>query len=129
MDLGQIRSLVACPAYDFLRDDYRLGKNIILLTVVGSHAYGTNHNGSDLDIRGAATNDRFSILTMQDFEHVRHSETDTIIYCAFSSRSQASDMTCGTITLRRMLQKLCGMYERFRTSTLAIQRNQCGSSL
>ena len=80
MDLGQIRSLVASPGYDFLRDDCRLGKNIILLTVAGSHAYGTNHDGSDLDIRGAATNDRFSILTMQDFEHVRHSETDTIIY-------------------------------------------------
>ena len=80
MDLGEIKSLVASPSYDFLRDDYRLGKNIILLTVAGSHAYGTNHVGSDLDIRGAATNDRFSILTMQDFEHVRHGETDTIIY-------------------------------------------------
>ena len=37
------------PAYDFLRTNPHLGKNIILLGLGGSYAYGTNTENSDLD--------------------------------------------------------------------------------
>ena len=40
MNIEQIRAAVADTPYDFLREDPRLGKNIILLTLGGSHAYG-----------------------------------------------------------------------------------------
>lgn len=40
------------PEYGFLKNDPHLGQNIIFLTYGGSYAYGTNVEGSDIDIRG-----------------------------------------------------------------------------
>ena len=67
-------------AYNFLREDKRLGENIILLTVGGSHGYGTNIASSDIDIRGCALNSRTDILGMSHFEQVTNETTDTTIY-------------------------------------------------
>lgn len=57
--------------YDFLRKDYRLGDNIILLTTGGSYAYGTNINTkghvSDFDVRGIFLNSKEELLTMNCF--------------------------------------------------------------
>ena len=39
MNIEQIKAAVADTPYDFLRKDSRLCKNIILLTLGGSHAY------------------------------------------------------------------------------------------
>lgn len=68
------------PEYDFLRTNPNLGENIILLGFGGSHAYGTNNENSDVDIRGIALNSKRNILTEQDFEQVVDTETDTVIY-------------------------------------------------
>lgn len=38
--------------YDFVREERRLGDNIMFLTFGGSYAYGTNGPESDVDIRG-----------------------------------------------------------------------------
>lgn len=67
------------PAYYFLNKE-PLGDNIILLGLGGSHAYGTNIEGSDLDLRGAATHSARDILTGGGFEQVTNDETDTTIY-------------------------------------------------
>lgn len=67
------------PAYSFLNKE-PLGDNIILLGLGGSHAYGTNIEGSDLDLRGAATHSARDILTGGGFEQVANEETDTTIY-------------------------------------------------
>lgn len=67
------------PAYYFLNKE-PLGDNIILLGLGGSHAYGTNIEGSDLDLRGAATHSARDILTGGGFEQVTNDETDTVIY-------------------------------------------------
>lgn len=67
------------PAYSFLNKE-PLGDNIILLGLGGSHAYGTNIEGSDLDLRGAATHSARDILTGGGFEQVTNDETDTTIY-------------------------------------------------
>ena len=67
------------PEYSFL-NKAPLGDNIILLGYGGSHAYGTNVEGSDVDIRGIATNSAQDILTRKGFEQVTNDETDTTIY-------------------------------------------------
>ena len=66
--------------YDFLRNDARLGDNIALLAISGSHAYGTNIESSDVDIRGCALNSRSDLLGLSNFEHFVDKSTDTVIY-------------------------------------------------
>ena len=50
----ELNAIIQRQEYDFLRTNKHLGKNILFLTLSGSHAYGTNVEGSDIDIRGAA---------------------------------------------------------------------------
>lgn len=51
MNLEEIKRVVAAEQYSFLKNDSHLGKNIILVGLGGSHAYGTNVDTSDLDIQ------------------------------------------------------------------------------
>ena len=76
----EIVNLLKSSEYGFLRTNPYLGENIILLTLGGSHAYGTNIEGSDLDIRGCALNPKSDILLNQSFEQVTDKATDTTIY-------------------------------------------------
>ena len=80
MNLEQIKERLKSKDYNFLRENEYLGKNIILLTLGGSHAYGTDTPRSDLDIRGCAINSKMEILLREDFEQVTEIETDTVIY-------------------------------------------------
>ena len=66
--------------YSFLSTNEHLGKNIILLGLGGSYAYGTNNENSDVDIRGCALNSKKDILTNMNFEQVTDEKTDTTIY-------------------------------------------------
>lgn len=68
------------PEYSFLKTDPHLGRSIIFLTYGGSYAYGTNAEGSDVDIRGCALNSKADLLGMGDFEQVVNTETDTTVY-------------------------------------------------
>lgn len=76
----EMKAKVMGPEYDFLETRPELGDNIILLGVGGSHAYGTNVEGSDLDIRGVATNRRENIIVGNRFEQSIDTTTDTTIY-------------------------------------------------
>ena len=80
MNITEIKQAIKTPEYDFLRKNEHLGDNIILLGLSGSHAYGVNREGSDLDIRGIALNSRKEILLSRDFGQVVSKETDTVIY-------------------------------------------------
>ena len=80
MTINEIKSLIQTPEYDFLRTNEHLGPNIILLTLGGSHAYGTNVETSDVDIRGCALNAKDEILTNKNFEQFVNEDTDTTIY-------------------------------------------------
>lgn len=80
MNIDQIKERVASREYDFLRTNEHLGDNIILLTLGGSHAYGTNVKSSDLDLRGCALNTKMQILTNENFEQFINEQTDTTIY-------------------------------------------------
>lgn len=80
MKIEEIKSTLKSTEYDFLRTDKTLGKNIILLTLGGSHAYGMDKEDSDLDVRGIALNNKSEILLGKDFEQVVDIDTDTTIY-------------------------------------------------
>lgn len=68
------------PEYDFLRTNPHLKNKIVLLGYGGSHAYGTNVEGSDVDLRGCALNSREEILGGDNFEQFVNEDTDTTIY-------------------------------------------------
>lgn len=81
MQLEEIREKVKSEEYDFLKTDERLGRNIILLGLGGSHAYGMDiPEKSDLDVRGMALNSKQEILLRNDFEQVVDVQTDTTVY-------------------------------------------------
>ena len=81
MTLDEIKqTLKTDKKYEFLRTNPHLGNNIMVLTVGGSYAYGTNAVSSDLDIRGITCNTEREILLGQDIEQVVSHETDTTIY-------------------------------------------------
>lgn len=76
----KIKNVLKLEDYKFLQKNQNLGKNIIILTLGGSHAYGMNKEGSDLDVRGVALNSKEEILLGFDFEQVVDLATDTTIY-------------------------------------------------
>ena len=80
MTLEKIKQILHTSEYDFLRTNEHLGENIILLTLGGSHAYGMDKEGSDVDIRGIALNTKPEILLGNDFDAVVDVPTDTTIY-------------------------------------------------
>lgn len=80
MTIEEIKKMIAGPEYEFLRTNEHLGSRIMFLTLGGSHAYGTNIETSDVDIRGCALNSRSDILGLTSFEQVVHTQTDTTVY-------------------------------------------------
>lgn len=80
MNLENIRKLVAGPDYEFLRENKHLKGRIMLLTLGGSYAYGTNIETSDVDVRGVALNQRKELLGLSHFEQTEDRETDTTVY-------------------------------------------------
>lgn len=76
----EISEMMKKPEYDFLRTNPHLKDRIIFLTLGGSHAYGTNVETSDVDIRGCALNQRSDILGLTNFEQFVDSATDTTVY-------------------------------------------------
>lgn len=80
MTREELLRIIHSEPYDFLRTNPHLGKHLMFLTIGGSHAYGTNVEGSDVDIRGVALNSKSDLLGMGDFEHHVDTATDTTVY-------------------------------------------------
>ena len=99
MNIEQIKEKLKSNDYDFLRKDKNLGSNIIILTLGGSHAYGTDNENSDLDIRGCALNSKMQILTNENFEQFANEETDTTIYAFNKLVSLLSNVNPNTIEM------------------------------
>lgn len=100
MTLNEIKfTLRNSDEYAFLRDDPFLQKHMLLLTLGGSHAYGSNVEGSDLDIRGIAANPKEEILLGRDFEQKTNIPTDTTIYSVKKAISLFAKCNPNTIEL------------------------------
>lgn len=80
MTREELQCIIAGEPYDFLRTNPHLGKHLMFLTIGGSHAYGTNVEGSDVDIRGVALNTEHELLGMDTFDHWVDETTDTTIF-------------------------------------------------
>ena len=85
--------------YSFLKENTHLNKNIILLGIGGSHAYGTSVSNSDWDWRGCALNTKEEILTNKNFEQFVNEETDTTIYSFNKLVSLLSNSNPNTIEI------------------------------
>lgn len=99
MTINEIKDKLKLSEYDFLRTDKNLGQNIILLTLGGSYAYGTNVQTSDLDVRGCSLNTKMQILTNENFEQFINNETDTTIYSFNKLISLLSNVNPNTIEM------------------------------
>lgn len=97
--MTDFKELLNTTEYDFLRTNPHLGNNIILLGLGGSHAYGTNVEGSDVDIRGIALNSKEEILGSANFEQVVNEATDTTIYSIRKIISLLSSCNPNTIEM------------------------------
>lgn len=93
------KSILKKSEYDFLKTNEHLGSNIILLGLGGSHAYGTNIEGSDLDCRGIALNSKRDILYKNNFEQFEDKQTDTVIYSFNKIISLLSNCNPNTIEI------------------------------
>ena len=74
------KDLMNLPEYAFLHTHPRLGSRIMLLGVSGSYGYGTNREGSDIDLRGVTLNLPSDLLGLTAFEQYEDAGTDTVIY-------------------------------------------------
>lgn len=80
MDINEIKKMVSGAEYDFLRTNPHLKGKIMFLTLGGSYSYGTNIEGSDVDVRGCALNSKSDLIGLTNFEQVINNETDTTVY-------------------------------------------------
>ena len=74
------KELLKTNEYDFIRNNVRLGKRIMLLGLGGSYAYGTNNEGSDIDFRGVTLQLPADLLGLTEFDQYEDDKTDTVIY-------------------------------------------------
>lgn len=131
MTIEQIKDKLKSKEYDFLRTDKNLGNNIIILTLGGSHAYGTNNEGSDLDIRGCALNSKMQILTNENFEQFVNNETDTTIYAFNKLVALLSNTNPNTIEMLGNKPEHCKCKMEYHSDFLfntkdAIPKCECG---
>ena len=78
--MPDFKKLIHSPEYRFLWENEHLKERLMIVTLGGSHAYGTNIEGSDVDIRGVALNRPTDLLGLTRFEQVEDKATDTTIY-------------------------------------------------
>lgn len=78
--MDDIKEILNSEEYEFIRTNGHLGRNVILLGVAGSISYGTNIEGSDIDIRGITLNQKSDLIGLTQFDQYVDDDTDTVIY-------------------------------------------------
>lgn len=72
-----IKELITRPEYRWI-DEYK--DRLCFLTISGSHGYGTNVEGSDVDVRGVMLPTIEELIGLKTFEQRLDEESDTCIY-------------------------------------------------
>lgn len=80
MNVEELKEKVKSSQYDFLRTDDKLGKNLFLLGVGGSYAYGVEDDESDINAIGITLNSKKEVLTGRSFDRFYEPSTDTVIF-------------------------------------------------
>lgn len=75
-----IKDIWLSKEYDKIRNNENVKDRVAFVTLGGSHAYGTNVETSDIDIRGVSLNTMSSLIGLHPFEQAVCNETDTTIY-------------------------------------------------
>ena len=70
-----LKKIIEREEYNFLRNNPLLKDRIIFLTISGSHAYGTNINSSDIDIRGVFLERETDTLGLTNLEQYEDDKT------------------------------------------------------
>ena len=73
----QLEELIKQPEYAWL-DEYK--DRLCFITLGGSHAYGTNIESSDIDLRGVMLPTKEELIGLKSFEQRLDEETDSCIY-------------------------------------------------
>lgn len=74
------KEILSAPEYNFIKTNEHLGKQVILLGLAGSYSYGTNIEGSDIDVRGITLNQKSDLIGLTQYEQYVDDNTDTVIY-------------------------------------------------
>lgn len=77
--INKIKEELKKNKYRFLKELAK-EREILFLTLGGSHAYGTAIPTSDIDIRGCAAHTITELLGMSNFEQKIDNTTDTVVY-------------------------------------------------
>ncbi|NLL06936.1 MAG: nucleotidyltransferase [Clostridiaceae bacterium] len=80
MAIQSIKDKLKSIEYEFLRTELHLKNNILILTIAGSIAYGTNTDTSDIDVRGVTIETKQDLMGLSSFEQFEDRPTDTVIY-------------------------------------------------
>ncbi len=72
-----LKELIKLPEYKWL-EEYK--DRLCFITLGGSHAYGTNIESSDIDIRGVMLPTKEELIGLKSFEQRIDEDTDTVIY-------------------------------------------------
>lgn len=74
--------VIKTQEYDFLRNNEQIKDRIMLLTLGGSYAYGTNKTDgtSDIDVRGIVYEKPRDLIGFGKFEQFEDKNTDTVLY-------------------------------------------------
>lgn len=80
MTTEEIKKTLESQEYDFLRTNEHIKDRVVLLTLGGSYAYGTNCETSDVDVRGVCLSTPRDLIGLGKFESFSDPVTDTTIF-------------------------------------------------